>query len=182
MDRSVDLSMKGHCWFPVLTLVLVTACSRVTTCPGLEPPPPFVLGERMPEDFLIGLWTYDDSSPRTQLDVVVGADGHGNWRTWVPATKTETARGEIRADTARVESVWRSLVDAKFDTIDEGTTSPDVCSGGASGIQRFAVWAGGTERYVWRGRGAADVESIRRAVLEVVPAEVAARFGAGSAR
>jgi hypothetical protein len=182
VDRAVDLNMKGHRWLAVLVLVLVTACSRVTVCPGLPPPPPFVLGERMPEDFRIALWTYDSTSPRNQLDVMVGADGRADWRVWVPATKRESSSGKGVADAAQVASVWRSVVDARFDTIDEGATSPDVCSGGASGIQRFAVRADGAERYVWRPPGAADVEGIRRAVLAVVPVDVAARFGAGSAR
>jgi hypothetical protein len=130
----------------------------------------------MPDDFGIALWTYDDATPRSAIDVSVRGDGHGDWRVWVPATKTEIARGAFRLDAAQVASVWKAVRDARFDVIDAGTPSPDVCSGGASGVERFAVWAGGAERYVWRTPDAADVAPIRKAVLDLVPRDVAAPF------
>jgi len=155
----------------------LTGCAdRTTFVCSFPSPAPLALGDRMPDDFGISLWTYNDSTPRSAIDVSVRGDGRGDWRVWVPATKAETVRGEIHLDAAQVASVWMAVRDARFDVIDAGTPSPDVCSGGASGIERFAVRAGGAERYVWRAPDATDVDGIRHAVLALIPPYVAAPF------
>ena len=170
----------------VCVLGFASGCRGRPIVDRFPPPPPFVLGERMPDDFECSLETYDDAQPRSDLVVEVRADGTVSWRVWAPATKTESDRGVLHLNKMQVVPVWKAVADAKFDRIDEGDPPPNVCRDGASEtdprMERLSVWAGGNCREVWRPPGAADVAPIRNAVLDLVTRDVAPTFTAGRRR
>jgi hypothetical protein len=179
VDRAVDRVMRSAQVAALAAALMGAAsCYTKTNGPcGVVPPPRLVLLDPMPDDFSVGLWTWEGNTPRTQLDVEVSADGQGSWRVWVPETKREIVRGTYRADAAKVASAWRAVVGAKFDKIDAGKGFTAGRSDCASGIERFAVSADGAERYVWRPCGATDVAEIHESVLATLPPETRAAFG-----
>ena len=130
----------------------------------------------IPPDFSFAMTTTGAEDSTAALDFHTDRLGRATWRTWNRVTRVETNHGEAEVTEAQLDSLWFAAVDAKFGRIDAGSPPADYGAGSTSAVQRIALTARGVERVVWRPPGAADVAPIRKAVLDLVPRDVAAAF------
>jgi len=175
MDYSVDEHVTSSRLgvLVVCVLGLASGCrSRHGEMFGREP--------AIPPDFSFAMTTSGAVDSPLALEFHTDRMGRATWRTWNRTTGVETDHAEAEITEEQVESIWFAAVDAKLGRTDAGSPPDDSVAGSPSAIQRFALTARGVERVVWRPPGAADVEPFRKAVLELVPRDVATQFSGGT--
>jgi hypothetical protein len=162
---------------PAACLALLGGCELfygVGKFTGLIQPPKFVLRpDAIPEDFKLAVDVHDVAEPATDYVFTFERSGKSVYEVTIrkPARKAASGKFEVAED--QIRTLWKAISEARFDELplrfpDEGD-GPDK----ADGVQKYYVFADGTERRVeTHFQKNPNLELIRKAVVSVVPPDV----------
>jgi len=166
-------------FFLLLAVALLAAPScavyyEVGKFTGLISPPVFTAKGQMPDDFKVSIDVRDVADPPIDYVYTFGRDGKATYDVTVRSPRRREGEGQFEISEDQITALWRAVATAGFDKLDARYPKSGEGPDKPNGVQKYYVYGKGTEyRVESHFQTNAALDSIRKAVLSVVPKEIA---------